>query len=100
MIGIVAQADLALKDRPERVYKTVAEISRTTRHQLLRLPEEGHAIAALCRETRPPSHQFPIISARSRDTASVLISIRWMPSLPVLVVILRAKTFEVMASET
>lgn len=27
-IGIVSQADLALKDRPERVSKTVAEISR------------------------------------------------------------------------
>jgi CBS-domain-containing membrane protein len=30
VIGIVAQADLALKDRPERVHKTVAEISKTT----------------------------------------------------------------------
>jgi len=28
VIGIVAQADLALKDKPERVSKTVAEISR------------------------------------------------------------------------
>jgi len=27
-IGIVSQADLALKDRPENVYKTVAEISK------------------------------------------------------------------------
>jgi len=30
-IGIVAQADLALKDRPEKVHKTIAEISRPTR---------------------------------------------------------------------
>ena len=30
VIGIVAQADLALKDKPERVHKTIAEISRTT----------------------------------------------------------------------
>jgi CBS domain-containing protein len=30
VIGIVAQADLALKDRPERVHKTVAEISKPT----------------------------------------------------------------------
>jgi CBS-domain-containing membrane protein len=30
LIGIVAQADLALKDRPERVHRTVAEISKTT----------------------------------------------------------------------
>jgi CBS domain-containing protein len=29
VIGIVAQADLALKDKPERVSKTVAEISKT-----------------------------------------------------------------------
>ena len=29
VIGIVAQADLALKDKPERVSKTVAEISRS-----------------------------------------------------------------------
>jgi len=28
-IGIVAQADLALKDKPEKVSKTVAEISKT-----------------------------------------------------------------------
>ena len=28
-IGIVSQADLALKDKPEKVSKTVAEISRT-----------------------------------------------------------------------
>ncbi len=27
-IGIVSQADLALKDRPEKVHKTVAEISK------------------------------------------------------------------------
>jgi len=31
VIGIVAQADVALRDRPERVHKTVAEISRNTR---------------------------------------------------------------------
>ena len=31
VIGIVAQADLALKDKPERVHKTVAEISKNTR---------------------------------------------------------------------
>jgi CBS domain-containing protein len=31
VIGIVAQADLALKDKPERVSKTVAEISKSTR---------------------------------------------------------------------
>ena len=31
IIGIVAQADLALKDKPERVHKTVAEISKNTR---------------------------------------------------------------------
>jgi CBS domain-containing protein len=31
VIGIVAQADLALKDRPERVSKTVEEISKPTR---------------------------------------------------------------------
>jgi len=30
VIGIVAQADLALKDKPERVSKTVAEISKTS----------------------------------------------------------------------
>src|SRR5215813_2247227 len=30
VIGIVAQADLALKDKPERVSKTVAEISKGT----------------------------------------------------------------------
>jgi len=28
LVGIVAQADLALRDKPERVSKTVAEISR------------------------------------------------------------------------
>ena len=28
VIGIVAQADLALKDKPERVSRTVAEISK------------------------------------------------------------------------
>ncbi len=31
IIGIVAQADLALKDKPERVHQTVAEISKDTR---------------------------------------------------------------------
>jgi len=31
VIGIVAQADLALHDRPERVSKTIAEISRANR---------------------------------------------------------------------
>jgi len=31
VLGIVAQADLALKDKAERVHKTVAEISKTTR---------------------------------------------------------------------
>jgi len=31
VIGIVSQADLALKDKAERVHKTVAEISKTTR---------------------------------------------------------------------
>lgn len=30
VIGIVAQADLALKDKPERVHKTVVEISKNT----------------------------------------------------------------------
>ena len=35
VIGIVAQADLALKDNPERVHKTVAEISRNTRGSVL-----------------------------------------------------------------
>ena len=30
VIGIVAQADLALKDKPERVSKTVAEISKVS----------------------------------------------------------------------
>jgi CBS domain-containing protein len=30
VIGIVAQADLALKDKPERVSKTVAEISKAS----------------------------------------------------------------------
>jgi CBS domain-containing protein len=29
LIGIVAQADLALKDKPEKVSKTVAEISKS-----------------------------------------------------------------------
>ena len=36
-IGIVAQADLALKDKPERVSKTVSEISK---------PEQKPSIAA------------------------------------------------------
>ncbi len=31
VIGIVAQADLALKDKPEKVSKTVTEISKNTR---------------------------------------------------------------------
>jgi len=31
VIGIVAQADLALKEKPDRVHKTVAEISRANR---------------------------------------------------------------------
>jgi predicted transcriptional regulator len=31
VIGIVAQADVALKDKPERVHKTVAEISKEAR---------------------------------------------------------------------
>jgi CBS domain-containing protein len=35
VIGIVAQGDLALRDKPERVHKTVAEISKTTRPSVL-----------------------------------------------------------------
>jgi CBS domain-containing protein len=35
VIGIVAQADLALKDKAERVHKTVAEISKTTRPSIM-----------------------------------------------------------------
>jgi CBS domain-containing protein len=35
VIGIVAQADLALKDKPERVHKTVAEISKNTRPSIM-----------------------------------------------------------------
>jgi CBS-domain-containing membrane protein len=35
VIGIVAQADLALKDQPEKVHKTVAEISKTTRPSIM-----------------------------------------------------------------
>jgi CBS-domain-containing membrane protein len=31
VIGIVAQADLALKDKPERLSRTVAEISKPHR---------------------------------------------------------------------
>jgi CBS-domain-containing membrane protein len=31
LIGIVAQADLALRDKPERISKTVAEISRSAK---------------------------------------------------------------------
>jgi len=31
VIGIVSQADLALRDKPERVWKTVAEISKASR---------------------------------------------------------------------
>ena len=34
VIGIVAQADLALKDKPERVSKTVAEISKGSRRSI------------------------------------------------------------------
>ena len=34
VIGIIALADLALKDKPERVSKTVAEISKTDRSAL------------------------------------------------------------------
>ncbi len=34
VIGIVAQADLALKDTPERVSKTVAEVSKSTESAL------------------------------------------------------------------
>ena len=34
VIGIVAQADLALRDKPERVYKTVAEISKSTQSSI------------------------------------------------------------------
>jgi len=35
LIGIVSQADLALKDKAERVHKTVAEISKTTRPSII-----------------------------------------------------------------
>jgi CBS domain-containing protein len=35
VIGIVAQADLALKDKAERVHKTVAEISKPTRPSIM-----------------------------------------------------------------
>jgi CBS domain-containing protein len=35
VIGIVSQADLALKDKPERVHKTVAEISKPTRPSIM-----------------------------------------------------------------
>ncbi len=35
VIGIVAQADLALKDKPERVHKTVAEISKSSRPSMV-----------------------------------------------------------------
>src|SRR5438105_12150527 len=35
VIGILAQADLALKDKAERVHKTVAEISKTTRPSIV-----------------------------------------------------------------
>ena len=34
VIGIVSQADLALKDKPERVSKTVAEISKALRSSI------------------------------------------------------------------
>src|SRR5205814_9074298 len=35
VIGIVAQADLALRDKPEKVHKTVAEISKITRPSIM-----------------------------------------------------------------
>jgi CBS domain-containing protein len=35
VIGIVAQADLALRDKPEKVHKTVAEISKSTRPSIM-----------------------------------------------------------------
>jgi CBS domain-containing protein len=35
VIGIVSQADLALKDKPERVHKTVVEISKPTRPSIM-----------------------------------------------------------------
>lgn len=35
VIGIISQGDLALKDKPERVHKTVAEISKTTQATLV-----------------------------------------------------------------
>ena len=35
VIGMVAQADLALKDKPERVHATIAEISKNTRGSVL-----------------------------------------------------------------
>ena len=35
VIGIVSQADLALKDKPERIHKTVAEISKPTRPSIM-----------------------------------------------------------------
>ena len=34
VIGIVAQADLALKEKPEKLYKTVAEISKSRNSQI------------------------------------------------------------------
>lgn len=35
VIGIVAQADLALKDKAERVHKTVAAISKNTQPSVM-----------------------------------------------------------------
>ena len=35
VIGIVAQADLALKDNPDRVHKTVTEISKPTQPSIV-----------------------------------------------------------------
>ena len=35
VMGIVAQADLALKDKPDRVHKTIAEISKSSRSSMV-----------------------------------------------------------------
>jgi CBS domain-containing protein len=35
VIGIVSQADLALRDKPERVHKTIAEISKSSRPSVM-----------------------------------------------------------------
>src|SRR6266567_4765180 len=51
VIGIVAQADLALKDKAERVHKTVAEISKPTRP----------AIVAAVRTKEEADHSLPYI---------------------------------------